>query len=104
MNIVKHCGTMWNTMEHFGKFWKLRCEIEEKKGGRKEERRKERKKGEGKKGRMEEGKKRKEYVCSSRSVFVKQSTRWLAFWACFTYHQPICAPFLSLNFPYELMN
>ena len=48
--------------------------MEEKKGGRKEGGR-----DEGERGRKE----RKEYVCSSCSVFVIRSTRLLARWACF---------------------
>ena len=38
---MEHCGTLWNIVEHCGKFWKLRCEMEEKNGGRKEERKEE---------------------------------------------------------------
>ena len=38
---MEHCGTLWNIVKHCGKFWKLRCEMEEKNGGRKEERKEE---------------------------------------------------------------
>ena len=66
---MERFGTLWNVLEHCGKFWKFHCEMEEKKGGRKEGGR-----DEGERGRKE----RKEYVCSSCSVFVIRSTRLLA--------------------------
>ena len=51
---MEYFGTLWNIVEYFGKFWKLRCEMEVKKGGRKEGTKERRGKGGGDEGRKEE--------------------------------------------------